>query len=161
MGLYRGYIGYILGLYWGYTGYILGLYRGYIGYILGLGGKRFWAQGVGSRGSELLPYHTSQYIDYLGRCMFCCSLGCPTAYLSYKNFFRRSLGVPQRASSMQSNIALAVCHSMLALSLKHYLQGHGDLVTRLVTPTSHIMTPSIPIISLLPKPPLTLQVATS
>ena len=84
LGLYRGYIGYILGLYRGYIGYILGLYWGYIGYILGLGGKRFWAQGVGSRGSELLSYHASQYIDYLGRCMFCCSLGCPTAYLSYR-----------------------------------------------------------------------------
>ena len=35
----------------------------------------------------------------------------------------------------------------------HYLEGQGDLVSRLVTPISHITTPIIPIISLLTKSP--------
>ena len=32
-----------------------------------------------------------------------------------------------------------------------YLEGHGDLVSRLITPISHIITPIIPIIDVLTK----------
>ena len=31
----------------------------------------------------------------------------------------------------------------------HYLEGNGDLVSRLITPISHMITPMIPIINLL------------
>ena len=34
-----------------------------------------------------------------------------------------------------------------------YLEGHGDLVFRLITPISHIITPMIPIINPLTKSP--------
>ena len=34
-----------------------------------------------------------------------------------------------------------------------YLEGQGDLVSRLITHISHIITPMIPIINLLIKPP--------
>ena len=34
-----------------------------------------------------------------------------------------------------------------------YLEGHGDLVSILITPISHIVTPIIPIINLLTKSP--------
>ena len=34
-----------------------------------------------------------------------------------------------------------------------YLEGHGDLVNRLITPISHIVSPFIPIINLLTKSP--------
>ena len=34
-----------------------------------------------------------------------------------------------------------------------YLEGHGDLVNRLITPISHIITPIIPIINPLKSPP--------
>ena len=39
-----------------------------------------------------------------------------------------------------------------------YLEGQGDLVSRLITPITHIVTPVIPRINLLTKFPLTLQV---
>ena len=34
-----------------------------------------------------------------------------------------------------------------------YLEGHGDLVGRIITPISHIITPPIPICNLLAKSP--------
>ena len=34
-----------------------------------------------------------------------------------------------------------------------YLEGHGDLVSRLITPISHIISQNIPIINLLAKSP--------
>ena len=34
-----------------------------------------------------------------------------------------------------------------------YLEGQGDLVSRLVSPITHIVTPVIPIINLLTKSP--------
>ena len=34
-----------------------------------------------------------------------------------------------------------------------HLEGHGDLVSRLISPISHIITPIIPIINLLTKSP--------
>ena len=39
------------------------------------------------------------------------------------------------------------------MSLGGYLEGQGDLVSRLVTPITHIVTPVIPIINLLTKSP--------
>ena len=35
----------------------------------------------------------------------------------------------------------------------HYLEGQGDLVSRLITPIIHIVNPFIPIINLLSKSP--------
>ena len=35
----------------------------------------------------------------------------------------------------------------------NYLEGHGDLINRLITPISHIITPINPIINLLTKSP--------
>ena len=37
------------------------------------------------------------------------------------------------------------------LYAKEYLEGQGDLVSRLITPISHIVTPIIPIINLVTK----------
>ena len=34
-----------------------------------------------------------------------------------------------------------------------YLEGQGDLVSRIITPINHIVTPCIPIINLLTKSP--------
>ena len=35
----------------------------------------------------------------------------------------------------------------------HYLEGQGDLLSRLITPITHIVTPIIPIINLIIKSP--------
>ena len=40
-----------------------------------------------------------------------------------------------------------------AVSTGLYLEGHGHLVSRLITPIGHMITPIIPIISLLTKFP--------
>ena len=46
----------------------------------------------------------------------------------------------------------------LLLCPPFYLEGHGNLVSRLITPITHIVTPVIPLINPLTKSPLTPQV---
>ena len=48
------------------------------------------------------------------------------------------------------------CNEQFLVFAKHegaYLEGHGDLVSRLITPIRHIITPIIPIVNLLTKSP--------
>ena len=46
-----------------------------------------------------------------------------------------------------------VKHENEVVDSREYLEGHGDLVSRLITPVSHILTPIVPIIDLLSKSP--------
>ena len=42
---------------------------------------------------------------------------------------------------------------MEGLGLGAYLEGQGDLVSRIIAPITHIVTPIVPIINLLTKSP--------
>ena len=48
-----------------------------------------------------------------------------------------------------------LCYGRLKGLQGSYLEGHGDSVSSLMTPISHIITPIVPIITLLTKPPNT------
>ena len=47
----------------------------------------------------------------------------------------------------------------MAFRHSEHLEGQGDLVSRFITPITHIVIPFIPVINLLTKSPLTSQTA--
>ena len=56
----------------------------------------------------------------------------------------------QVAQDKHAQLTQDLCYT---IPVTCYLEGHGDLVSILITPISHIVTPIIPIISLLTKSP--------
>ena len=50
-------------------------------------------------------------------------------------------------------ISLLLNLALMTLNPKPYLEGHGDLISSLITPIAHIITPIIPIINPLTKSP--------